>query len=242
LPAIATNCVSRIEAKDNNHSVGSGMQQALRYAEAMQVPFVFSSNGDGFLFHDRTLTAGKLEQKLSLAEFLSPAALWARHTDAAGIPTARLPLMAQGYNDNGSDRELRYYQVTAVNRAVEAVARGQNRLLLVMATGTGKTYVAFQTIWRLWKAGVKKRILFLADRNILVNQARTNDFKPFGGAMTKITNRKVDKSYEVYLALYQAVSGTEDAERIMPHIPPFLSSAGVEPADGAPGRRLRFVV
>jgi type I restriction enzyme, R subunit len=203
-----------IEAKDNSHSVGSGMQQALRYAEAMQVPFVFSSNGDGFLFHDRTLTEGKLEQKLSLDEFPSPAALWARHTDAAGIPTARLPLMEQGYNDDGSGRELRYYQVTAVNRAVEAVARGQNRLLLVMATGTGKTYVAFQTIWRLWKAGVKKRILFLADRNILVNQARTNDFKPFGGAMTKITNRKVDKSYEIYLALYQAVSGTEESDDI----------------------------
>jgi type I restriction enzyme R subunit len=203
-----------IEAKDNSHSVGSGMQQALRYAEAMQVLFVFSSNGDGFLFHDRTLAEGRLEQELSLAQFPSPAALWARHTEATSIPAARLPLMEQGYHDDGSGRELRYYQVTAVNRAVEAVARGQNRLLLVMATGTGKTYVAFQTIWRLWKAGVKKRILFLADRNILVNQARTNDFKPFGGAMTKITNRKVDKSYEIYLALYQAVSGTEETDDI----------------------------
>ncbi len=209
-----------IEAKDNTHSVGSGMQQALRYAETMNVPFVFSSNGDGFLFHDRTLTEGKIERQLPLEEFPSPAALWARHTDAASIPTARLPLIEQAYHDDGSGRELRYYQVTAVNRAVEAVARGQNRLLLVMATGTGKTYVAFQIIWRLWKAGVKKRILFLADRNILVNQARTNDFKPFGGAMTKITNRTVDKSYEIYLALYQAVTGTEETDNIFKQFSP----------------------
>ena len=209
-----------IEAKDNNHSVGSGMQQALRYAETMNVPFVFSSNGDGFLFHDRTLTDGRIERPLSLLEFPSPAALWARHTDATSIPAARLPLIGQAYHDDGSGRELRYYQVTAVNRAVEAVARGQNRLLLVMATGTGKTYVAFQIIWRLWKACVKKRILFLADRNILVNQARTNDFKPFGGAMTKITNRTVDKSYEIYLALYQAVTGTEETDNIFKQFSP----------------------
>jgi type I restriction enzyme, R subunit len=209
-----------IEAKDNAHPVGAGMQQALVYAETLQIPFVFSSNGDAFLFHDRTLTDGKIVNEIPLAEFPSPADLWARYTDANGIPTARLPVVAQPYHDDGSGKAPRYYQTIAVNRAVEAVARGQNRLLLVMATGTGKTYVAFQTIWRLWKAGVKKRILFLADRNILVDQTRVNDFKPFAGAMTKITNRKVDKSYEIYLALYQAVSGTEDAADIFKQFSP----------------------
>lgn len=203
-----------IEAKDNKHTVGAGMQQALGYAETLQIPFVFSSNGDAFLFHDRTLGAGEIEKELSLGAFPSPADLWARYTDAQGIPTARLPVVSQPFHDDGSGKRPRYYQEIAVNRAVEAVARGQNRLLLVMATGTGKTYVAFQTIWRLWKAGIKKRILFLADRNILADQARVNDFKPFGAAMTKITNRKVDKSYEIYLALYQAVSGTEAADDI----------------------------
>ena len=209
-----------IEAKDNTHAVGAGMQQALGYAETLQIPFVFSSNGDAFLFHDRTVSDGTIETEISLKAFPSPADLWARYTDANNIPTARLPVVAQPYHDDGSGKLPRYYQTIAINRAVEAVARGQNRLLLVMATGTGKTYVAFQTIWRLWKAGVKNRILFLADRNILVNQARTNDFKPFGGAMTKITNRKVDKSYEIYLALYQAVTGTEDADNIFKQFTP----------------------
>jgi type I restriction enzyme R subunit len=209
-----------IEAKDNTHTVGAGMQQALGYGETLQIPFVFSSNGDAFLFHDRTLTEGEIEKEIPLKTFPSPTELWARYTDASDIPTARLPMVAQPFHDDGSGKHPRYYQTIAVNRAVEAVARGQNRLLLVMATGTGKTYVAFQIIWRLWKAGVKRRILFLADRNILVDQTRVNDFKPFGGAMTKITNRKVDKSYEIYLALYQAVSGTENADDIFKQFSP----------------------
>jgi type I restriction enzyme R subunit len=203
-----------IEAKDNHHAVGAGMQQALGYAETLQIPFVFSSNGDGFLFHDRTLSAGEIERELTLQDFPSPAELWARYVDANDIPTERVKVVAQPYYDEGPGKRPRYYQEIAVNRAVEAIARGEKRLLLVMATGTGKTYVAFQTIWRLWKSGAKKRILFLADRNILVDQTRVNDFKPFGGAMTKITNRKVDKSYEIYLALYQAVSGTEAVDDI----------------------------
>lgn len=209
-----------IEAKDNHHTVGAGMQQGLGYAETLQVPFVFSSNGDAFLFHDRTLPAGTKEKQLPLSAFPSPAELWARHTQARGIPASALPVVAQPFHDDGSGKRPRYYQEIAINRAVEAVARGQDRLLLVMATGTGKTYVAFQTIWRLWKAGVKKRILFLADRNILVDQTRVNDFKPFGAAMTKITNRKVDKSYEIYLALYQAVSGTEEDANIYKQFSP----------------------
>jgi type I restriction enzyme R subunit len=209
-----------IEAKDNSHTVGAGMQQALGYAETLQVPFVFSSNGDGFLFHDRTAADGKIEKSIPLDAFPSPATLWARYTDAQQIPTARLSVLAQPFYDDGSGKMPRYYQTIAVARAVEAVARGEKRLLLVMATGTGKTYVAFQTIWRLWKAGVKKRILFLADRNILVDQTRVNDFKPFGAAMTKITNRKVDKSYEIYLSLYQAVIGTEEEQNIYKQFSP----------------------
>jgi type I restriction enzyme, R subunit len=131
-----------------------------------------------------------------------------------------VPLVTQSYYDDGSGKTPRYYQTIAINRTVEAITAGDNRVLLVMATGTCKTYVAFQIIWRLWKAGVKKRILFLADRNILVDQTRTNDFKPFGQAMTKIQRRQVDKSYEIYLALYQAVSGTEDEQNIYKQFSP----------------------
>ena len=123
-------------------------------------------------------------------------------------------MATQDYYDDGSQKSPRYYQLIAINRTVEAIARGENRILLVMATGTGKTYTAFQIIWRLWKAGIKKRILFLVDRNILADQTKTNDFKPFGQAMTKITNRTVDKAFEIYLCLYQAVTGTEEEQNI----------------------------
>lgn len=199
-----------IEAKDNNHTVGDGMQQGLGYAEMLDVPFVFSSNGDGFLFHDRTGNAAKVETRLALDQFPTPDELWRRYCAWKSLSPSAEALVTQDYYSDGSGKVPRYYQTNAVNRVVEAVARGQNRVLLVMATGTGKTLTAFQIIWRLWKAGVKKRILFLADRNILVDQTKTNDFKPFGGAMTKITNRKVDKSFEIYLALYQAISGSDE--------------------------------
>ena len=199
-----------VEAKDNNHGVGDGMQQGLGYADMLDVPFVFSSNGDGFLLHDRTGQAAAVEQYLSLDEFPAPAELWRRYCAWKGLTPATEAIVAQDYYSDGGDKAPRYYQANALNRVVEAVAKGQQRVLLVMATGTGKTYTAFQIIWRLWKAGVKKRILFLADRNILVDQTKTNDFKPFAGAMTKITNRKVDKSFEIYLALYQAISGADE--------------------------------
>jgi type I restriction enzyme, R subunit len=209
-----------IEAKDNNHTVGAGMQQALNYAEMLDVPFVFSSNGDAFLFHDRTGQTTPVERELALDGLPSPAELWGRFCKWKGIRANDLPVVEQGFYSDATGKAARYYQITAINRTVEAVARNQKRLLLVMATGTGKTYTAFQIIWRLWKAGVKKRILFLADRNILVDQTKTNDFKPFGGAMTKITNRKVDKSFEVYLALYQAISGTEPEKDIFRQFSP----------------------
>lgn len=203
-----------IEAKDNNHSVGSGMQQGLDYAGTLDVPFVFSTNGDAFLFHDRLATSGTIEQELPLDQFPSPTDLWQRYCQAKEINQTKLPVISQDYYSDGSGRIPRYYQSIAVNRVVEAVSNGKKRALLVMATGTGKTFTAFQIIWRLWKSGTAKRILFLADRNILVDQTKTNDFKPFGSAMTKIKDRKIDKSYEIYLSLYQAVSGTDEEKDI----------------------------
>ena len=206
--------IAVIEAKDNTHTVGSGMQQALSYGEVLDVPFIYSSNGDAFLEHDRVIKKGIKEKDIPLDSFPSPDLLWQRYCREKGIDDSNKDIVAQDYYFDTSGKSPRYYQLTAINRTIEAIARGQNRILLVMATGTGKTYTAFQIIWRLWKARKKKRILFLADRNILVDQTRVNDFKPFGSAMTKIKNRKVDPSYEIYLALYQAVSGTEEFQNI----------------------------
>ncbi|MCW8907324.1 MAG: DEAD/DEAH box helicase family protein, partial [Sedimenticola sp.] len=214
--------IAVIEAKDNNHALGDGMQQALAYSEMHgDLPFVFSSNGDGFLFHDRTVSNGPVETELALDSFPSPGELWQRYCTHKGLtePPAR-ELVAQEYHLDGSGKAPRYYQLNAINRTVEAIARGQQRILLVMATGTGKTYTAFQIIWRLWKSGARKRILFLADRNILVEQTKSNDFKPFGSAMTKIQKRQADKSYEIYLSLYQAVTGTEEAQNIYKQFSP----------------------
>ncbi len=209
-----------IEAKDNNHAVGAGMQQALEYAETLDVPFAYSTNGDAFLEHDRTVKNGPVTREIPLDQFPTPEELWSRYRAARGLTPAQEVVAAQDYFDDGSGKTPRYYQLTAINRTVEAIARGEDRILLVMATGTGKTYTAFQIIWRLWKAGTKKRILFLVDRNILADQTKTNDFKPFGTAMTKITNRTVDKSYEIYLCLYQAVTGTEDEQNIYKEFSP----------------------
>lgn len=212
--------IAVIEAKDNNHSVGSGMQQALGYAEALDVPFVFSSNGDGFLFHDRSGTGSQVETQLSLQQFPSPDELWQRYCQWKGLDAPARQKVEAPYYDDGSGRMPRYYQMNAINRTVEALARGQERVLLVMATGTGKTYTAFQIIWRLWKSRQKKRILFLADRNILVDQTKNNDFKPFGQAMTKIAKRQIEKSYEIYLSLYQAVTGAEEEKNIYKQFSP----------------------
>ena len=209
-----------IEAKANTDAVGAGMQQALDYAEILDVPFAYSSNGDGFLEHDRTAASGAVERELALDAFPSPAELWARYSAARGYTAAQAAVATQDYFDDGSKKSPRYYQLIAINRTVEAIARGENRILLVMATGTGKTYTAFQIIWRLWKSGAKKRILFLVDRNILADQTKTNDFKPFGQAMTKITHRTVDKAFEIYLCLYQAVTGTEEEQNIYKQFSP----------------------
>lgn len=210
-----------IEAKDNNHAVEAGMQQAIAYAEALDVPFVYSSNGDAFIERDRTQTDGELEREIPLDAFPSPEELWRRYSVWKGIERPeQQQVVTQDYYRDASSKRPRYFQEIAINRTIEAVARGQNRVLLVMATGTGKTYTAFQIIWRLWKARARRRILFLADRNILVDQTKTNDFQPFGGAMTKVTNRTADTAFEIYLALYQAVTGTEEEKKIYKQFSP----------------------
>ena len=218
--------IAVIEAKDNSHSVGDGMQQALGYAETLNIPFVFSSNGDGFVFHDRTGASTPREANLALDSFPAPSELWQRYRAWKGLTPEAEKLVLQDYYEDSGDKAPRYYQVNAVNAAIEAIANGQDRVLLVMATGTGKTYSAFQIIWRLWKAGRKKRILFLADRNVLVDQTMVNDFRPFGGAMAKLsTNAKtvqpgnggvhrIDTAYEIYLGLYQAITGPEAKQKI----------------------------
>ncbi len=228
--------IAIVEAKDNNHAVADGMQQALRYAEMLHIPFVFSSNGDAFAFHDRTVDEGVRETELSIDSFPSPAVLWQRYREWKGLGPAVEPIVLEQYYEEASGKQPRYYQEIAINNTVEAIARGQNRILLVMATGTGKTYTAFQIIWRLWKSRRKKRILFLADRNVLIDQTMVNDFRPFGSAMAKLSThsktieredgttvdlptavdakRRIDTSYEIYLALYQAITGPEDRQKL----------------------------
>ena len=204
--------IAIIEAKDNTHNVGDGMQQALEYAEILHIPFVFTSNGDSFVFHDKTVITGEIEKEISLDVFPSPNELWNKYLISKGVETPDAQeIVEQDYFVDDSGMSLRYYQQNAVNRTVEAIAKHQDRILLVMATGTGKTYTAFNIIWRLWKAGVKKRILFLADRNALLTQTKNGDFSPFGNdIMHIIKQRKIDKSYQVYFALYQGLTGNED--------------------------------
>ena len=180
-----------VEAKDNTHTVRAGIQQAIAYAELLDVPFAYSSNGDGFIEHDRSVRSGARERELSLNEFPTPQELWRRYCEYKSLEGgAESRIYAQDYYPSPENKTPRYYQLTAINRTIEAITKGQDRILLVMATGTGKTFTAFQIIWRLWKSGAKKRILFLADRNILVDQTQTNDFKPFGSAMSKIKNSR----------------------------------------------------
>ncbi|ERK17328.1 Type I restriction-modification system, restriction subunit R [Pantoea sp. AS-PWVM4] len=208
-----------IEAKANKHEVGKGMQQGLGYASLLDVPFIFASNGDGFIFHDKT-NPSQLESELALHDFPTPAELWHKFCIWKGYTSEQLPVITQDYFDDGSGKAPRYYQLQAVNKTIEAVSAGAKRVLLVMATGTGKTYTAFQIIWRLWKAKNKKRILFLADRNILVDQSKNNDFQPFGSAMTKVTGRTIDPAFEIHLALYQAITGPEESQKAYKQVAP----------------------
>ena len=222
--------IAIIEAKDNKHSIRSGIQQGLDYAKILDIPCVFSSNGDGFLFHDRTVTGENIETEIGLDDFPTPEELWVRYKIYKGITTPQEEsIVAQDYFFDGTSRKPRYYQQIAVNRTVEAIAKGQNRILLVMATGTGKTYTAFQIAYRLWKSKAKKRILFLADRTALIDQTRKGDFKHFKDKMTIIKKKIVsdgqnkdilvsnnkrgidtsDKAYEVFLGLYQGLTNAD---------------------------------
>jgi type I restriction enzyme R subunit len=240
--------VAVVEAKDNRHAPGDGMQQALNYAEQLDVPSVFTTNGDSFVWHDRTGLRNKVEEVIALDKFPSPAELYAIYRTWRGIATDAEPIVDAQFYDDGSGRRPRYYQRIAINRTVEAIAAGQRRLLLVMATGTGKTYTAAQIIWRFMGAFKKvnpakpqARVLFLADRNILIDQTMMNDFTMFKGRMAKLStshktirkvpvsempelgidrNKVIDKSFELYLSLYQAVSGAEDIKNIYKQFSP----------------------
>ena len=205
--------IALIEAKKANFSAGHGIQQALDYAIALRIQFVFSSNGDGFVFHDRTGLLVRGEANLGMGEFPSPETLWATYRESKGLDAAEEKIVLQPYYDDSSGKEPRYYQRNAINAAVEAIAKGQDRVLLVMATGTGKTYTAFQIIWRLWKsdwrAGRQKRALFLADRNILVNQNMVNDFRPFGATMAKLStsSNTIERDDGTFVELPTAIDG-----------------------------------
>ena len=207
--------IAIVEAKDNTHSVSHGMQQALGYAEILGVPSAFSSNGDAFASHNKAAQGDTdIETEFPLDAFPSPAKLWERYKKYRSIEDEEEELILQPYYQDSSGKAPRYYQAEAVNRIIEGVAKGKKRLLLVMATGTGKTFTTFQIIWRLWKAKKAKRILFLVDRNILADQTLVNDFKPFGSVMTKIKNRTIDPSYEIHLGLYQALTGPDEEDKI----------------------------
>lgn len=213
--------IAIVEAKDNNHSMSDGMQQALNYAQMMNVPFVFSSNGDGFVFHNRYVQEGERETVLPLDGFPSPETLWEMYVEQNCIGPAQSKIIDEPYYVDNPNKRPRYYQINAINRTVEAIAAGQDRVLLVMATGTGKTYTAFQIIWRLWNAGIKKRILFLADRTALISQTFTNDFAPFKDKMTWVTKQNFDTAHEIYLGLYQGLTGEdEDANSLFKQFSP----------------------
>ena len=224
-----------IEAKDNNHASATGCSRRSTMPRRSDIPFVFTSNGDGFVFHDRTGPAPRSKRQIALDEFPSPQALWASTARGRGWTRSEERIVLQDYYDDGSDGNRAIIRSRPLIATIEAIARGQDRILLVMATGTGKTYTAFQIIWRLWKAGRKKRILFLADRNVLIDQTMVNDFRPFGPAMAKLSTnakpsnattarprcrppldkkRRIDTAYEVYLGLYQAITGPEERQKI----------------------------
>ena len=213
----ANNPIAIVEAKDNNHSVSHGLQQAMEYAQMLDVPFAYSSNGDGFCEHD--FLTGQ-ERQLSLEEFPSPDELIARFKQGAnegsGLSDAEQAMIRQPYYSGMNVYPPRYYQRIAINRTLDAIARGQNRILLVMATGTGKTYTAFQIVYRLLKSGAKHKILYLADRNILVDQSIQQDFAPLEKVIHKVNVAKDDRttitSHEVYFSLYQQLVGDDDKE------------------------------
>ena len=215
--------IAIIEAKDNNHSVKAGIQQALGYSNTLDIPFVFSSNGDAFCFHDKTVNNGQIEKEISFDDFPNPETLWQKYQKYKGLEGKEIEaVVSSDYFQDGSGRSPRYYQQIAINRTIEAVAKKQKRILLVMATGTGKTYTAFQIIYRLWKSGIKKRILFLADRTALIDQTARGDFRHFKDAMTIIKHKNIDTAYNIYLALYQGLSDNKAEDAYKQFSPDFF--------------------
>jgi type I restriction enzyme, R subunit len=211
--------IAVVEAKDNTHTVSHGLQQGLGYASILDVPSAFSSNGDAFASHNKVPAPDEeIECEFPLESFPSPDEVWKRYKKYRNVKDEDEGLILEPYHKDAFGKEPRYYQTEAINRALEAIAKGRDRLLLVMATGTGKTYTTFQIIWRLWKAKKAKRTLFLVDRNILADQTLVNDFKPFGSVMTKIKNRKIDPAYEIHLGLYQALTGPEEEDKIFKNV------------------------
>lgn len=209
-----------IEAKANKHEIGKGMQQGIEYARLLDVPFVFATNGDGFIFRDATAAEGEcLEKQITLDDFPSPAELWQKFCLWKGYTQAQLPVITQDYYDDGSGKSPRYYQLQAINKTIEAVSNGQNRVLLVMATGTGKTYTAFQIIWRLWKSKIKTHFVPCRSQHS-GRPNQNNDFQPFGTAMTKVSGRTIDPAYEIHLALYQAITGPEEDQKAFKQVAP----------------------
>ena len=222
LSIIPNSIIAIVEAKHIGKHLGTGMQQALGYADMLDVPFVFSTNGQGFLFHDKT-NPHQLETELALDEFPSPEVLLEKYNRWKELGEAgQQAIVQQPYYSDGSGKSPRYYQQIAIRRTLEAVAKQQERILLVMATGTGKTFTAFQIIWRLWKSGAKKRILFLADRTVLAEQTIRDDFSPFGEAMTYIQKKKIEKAYSVYVALYQGITDHDGEDPYKQFSPDFF--------------------
>lgn len=209
----ANNPIAIIEAKDNKHSISHGLQQAMTYARMLDLPFAYSSNGDGFAEHD--FLTGK-ERQLKMDEFPTEVELVSRFKEESGMTPTQEAVIEQPYYSSQNTYQPRYYQRVAINRTVDAIARGQNRLLLVMATGTGKTYTAFQIVYRMLQSGLKRKILYLADRNILVDQSIQQDFAPLEKVIHKINVSKDEKStitsHEVYFSLYQQLVGDDDKE------------------------------
>jgi len=217
-----------IEAKDLSQVVGAGMQQAIDYAKILDIPFAYSSNGNGFLEHD--FFTGK-ERELKLNEFPTESELWDRYIRGKGFDNQQQEIITEPYYYAPFNAKTpRYYQRIAIQRTIEAIAKGQKRILLVMATGTGKTFTAFQIIHRLWKKRKVKRVLYLADRNILIDQTMQQDFKPFEGVMTKIKGKELDSAYEIYMSLYHQLAGDDNEEPFRDFKPDFFDLIIVDEA------------
>jgi len=209
-----------IEAKDADHSVGAGIQQAMNYAEILNIPFAYSSNGNGFIEHDY-FTGSEVE--LDLNQFPSESELWSRYITGKSLDNNQERIVTEpDHYDIFSQKKPRYYQRIAIDKTLESIAKGQKRILLVMATGTGKTFTAFQIIWKLLKTGTIKRVLYLADRNILIDQTMQQDFRPFEKIMTKVQDRQLDSSYEIYMSLYQQLAGDNGSEPFREFQPEFF--------------------